>query len=55
MLSAPRVSASWTASPENTVTVTALAVSVCDPAAPVAVEVPDPDVAGFDPLTDSPA
>ncbi len=55
VLPAPSVSARFTAWPENTVAVAWFTVSVSDPAAPVAVEVADPDVAGSVALTASSA
>ena len=55
VLPAPNVSARFTACPENTVAVAWFTVSVSDPAAPVAVDVADPDVAGPEPLTASSA
>jgi hypothetical protein len=51
VLPAPRVSARFTVCPEKIVAVARLTGSVSHPAAPVAVDDADPDVAGSEPLT----
>ncbi len=50
MLPAPSASTRSTVPPEKTVAVAWFAVSISDPAAPVAVEVADPTVPGSEPV-----